>query len=682
MTDQQPDTDGDNSAPFRLGSMVFAPAPTSATPAAGSGGSPQSDPSDRSEPFRLGGMTLAPPPQHTPLPGDGTTEAAVEPMAPPPSAEPQQSKTEEPRPSPAPRKSRAKRVLIGTRTILDLALLAVFAILLLAPGISSLPVTDRDEARFVQATKQMIASGDYVDIRFQDEPRYQKPVGIYWLQAGAIKALGYDQNAPLWAYRLPSLIAMVVSVMLVYLIGAVLSGSRVGTFAAIVFALSLIVGVEARLAKTDSVLLAFILLAQLAIARVFTDPQQRPRPLYAFLFWTAIGCGILVKGPVIVMVSGLTLLFLVIFSRSLKPLTALYPLRGLIWTLILVLPWFLAIWDVSGGTFFQASVGKDLLAKVGTGQEAHGAPPGTYLAAAFLTFWPGIALLLPALGWIWHNKSARPVGFLLAWAIPSWIVFEAVATKLPHYVMPLYPALALMAALAVRGGGLQMTSRWQRVCVGYVPFMALLLAAGLNAGFVYTEGHVDPYGLAACFIGALVVIAGGWLMMKAWLRSGLVTAALGIGIIYVTAFAWLLPRADHIWASDRLAEVAHMAVSCPNPTYIAVGYSEPSLVFQLGTDLQFDRADIAAATFRQSDCAVAMVDSRYDEAFVSALGPDAVKPVVAVEARNLNGFKPRRFDIYVRGLAAAPILGEAPPAEPTPDAPDAAPPVDASAPVN
>ncbi len=93
------------------------------------------------------------------------------------------------------------------RTIVDfavgshgraVAVLLVVALLGFLPGFFSVPPIDRDEARFAQATKQMVESGDYVDIRFQDEVRYKKPVGIYWLQAGVVKtasALGFPRCA-------------------------------------------------------------------------------------------------------------------------------------------------------------------------------------------------------------------------------------------------------------------------------------------------------------------------------------------------------------------------------------------------------------------------------------------------------------------------------------------------------
>src|SRR2546423_1565970 len=100
------------------------------------------------------------------------------------------------------------------------AVLLLVSFLAFLPGFFAIPPIDRDEARFAQATKQMIETGDYVDIRFQDEVRYKKPVGIYWLQVGAVKA-GQALCVPqalttIWLYRIPSLIGALAAVLLTY----------------------------------------------------------------------------------------------------------------------------------------------------------------------------------------------------------------------------------------------------------------------------------------------------------------------------------------------------------------------------------------------------------------------------------------------------------------------------------
>src|SRR6058998_781349 len=99
-----------------------------------------------------------------------------------------------------------------TTGIWPYALLCVVCLTLYVPGLSAIPPLDRDEARFAQATRQMLETGDFLRIRFQDEARNKKPAGIYWLQAGAVSLLSTPESTAIWPYRLPSLIGATLAV--------------------------------------------------------------------------------------------------------------------------------------------------------------------------------------------------------------------------------------------------------------------------------------------------------------------------------------------------------------------------------------------------------------------------------------------------------------------------------------
>ena len=152
------------------------------------------------------------------------------------------------------------------------------------------------------------------------------------------------------------------------------------------------------------------------------------------------------------MVSGLTILALVLAERRWRWLGGLRPLIGIPLAAAIILPWFVAILSIAGIDFLNESVGNDLLGKVASGQEDHGAPPGTHLLLFFAIFWPGVVLAPVSVPWVWRNRRVAAVRFCLAWIIPSWIVFEVVATKLPHYPLPLYPAIAALIGGAAAAG--------------------------------------------------------------------------------------------------------------------------------------------------------------------------------------------------------------------------------------
>src|SRR5215207_9435067 len=214
------------------------------------------------------------------------------------------------------------------------AFLLICAALLFLPGFFAIPPSDRDEARFAQATKQMLETGDYIDIRFQDDVRYKKPVGIYWLQAAAVKVgkgLGVREAlTTIWLYRLPSLFGAISAVLLTYWTALAFVTQRAALLAGLMMATCILMSFEGRIAKTDAVLLASVVAAMGALARAYLPEQRKwlgPQSAWLLpaIFWTALAAGVLLKGPVILMVVGLTVATLVAIDRSAAWLLALRP---------------------------------------------------------------------------------------------------------------------------------------------------------------------------------------------------------------------------------------------------------------------------------------------------------------------------------------------------------------------
>jgi len=289
------------------------------------------------------------------------------------------------------------------------AILVLISLILFLPGFFQIPPVDRDEAYFAQATKQMIETGDYVDIRYQDDVRYRKPVGIYWLQAAVVKTAELFRfpgaRTTIWLYRIPSLIGAVGAVLATYWCGLAFVSRRGAILAALMMAASTLLGGEARLAKTDAVLLFTIVAAMGVLARAYLSPREAGNARLGWIlpaiFWTALAAGILIKGPVNLMVVGLAAVTLSIYERSGRWLLALRPLPGLGWLVLIVLPWFIAIYMRVGYAFLINSVGHDMLGKLTSAQEAHGAPPGLYLVLFFATFYPGSILAGLAAPAVW-----------------------------------------------------------------------------------------------------------------------------------------------------------------------------------------------------------------------------------------------------------------------------------------
>ena len=215
------------------------------------------------------------------------------------------------RPAPAATDDRG----LGLARYFFLFLVCLFAFL---PGISTLPPTDRDESRFVQSTKQMVETGNYVDIRLQDEPRYKKPIGIYWLQSAAVLLSGKGREAPIWVYRLVSVLGGTLAVLVTGWLGARMFGREAGLIGGIALAGIVMLGFEARIAKTDATLCATAMFAQAALADIYLRHREgrAASRVSPWVFWAAQGAAILVKGPVVPLVSLLTVLALAFFDKD------------------------------------------------------------------------------------------------------------------------------------------------------------------------------------------------------------------------------------------------------------------------------------------------------------------------------------------------------------------------------
>jgi len=505
--------------------------------------------------------------------------------------------------------------------------LVLLCLLAFLPGLFQIPPVDRDEAYFAQATKQMIETGDYVDIRYQDDVRYRKPVGIYWLQAAAVKtaaALGLpDALRTIWPYRLPSLFGAIGAVLATYWCALAFVSRRGAVLSAVMMAVSTILGVEARLAKTDAVLLFTIVVAMSVLARVYMAPRRGEAlpglPLIA-VFWTALAAGILVKGPLILMVVGLAAAALCLVDRSARWLLALRPLPGLAWLVVLVLPWFIAIYVRVGSQFLVASVGEDMLAKVANSQEAHGAPPGLYVVLFFATFFPASMLAGLAAPAVWAVRREPAAKFLLAWLVPSWIVFELVVTKLPHYVMPLYPAIAILIAGAVESKVLSRRvwlvrgAMWWFLGPVILSLVAVVGAIVINHALVLLAW---PFFAAAIVCGLFA-----WQLYDddgaelAFVRAAAASILLAIGV-----YAVVIPSLTPAFPSVALADVLRDS-DCAHPLAATTIYQEPSLVFLAGTTTHFTDTDGAADFLRGGACRFAFVDARQEREF--ALRAEAI----------------------------------------------------------
>src|SRR5258705_9503784 len=189
---------------------------------------------------------------------------------------------------------------------------ALVAFLAGLPGMLAVPPLDRDESRFAQATAQMLETRDFVVIRYQDQPRFKKPVGIHWLQAASVSLFSTPEAREIWAYRIPSLLGAMLAAAACAWGAAAFFGPPTGLLDGAMLGTTFLLSTEALIAKTDAMLCGTTTLALAALARIYAGARDGPpagRGVWV-LFWAALGGATLVKGPIGPLVVAMTILAL------------------------------------------------------------------------------------------------------------------------------------------------------------------------------------------------------------------------------------------------------------------------------------------------------------------------------------------------------------------------------------
>ncbi|RZJ04173.1 MAG: glycosyltransferase family 39 protein [Brevundimonas sp.] len=496
------------------------------------------------------------------------------------------------------------RYIAGWRGPVLAALIALFAGL---PVLMLLPPLDRDESRYAQATSQMLESGDYVDIRYQDEPRWKKPVGIYWMQAVAVSLTSKVENRDIAPYRIPSLLGAMLAAAACAWAGAAMFGQRAGFLAGAMLGASFLLSTEAGIAKTDAMLCGAVTLAMAGLARIYLAARagEAPRRSWKLAFWLGLGLSILVKGPIGLLVVAPAILALSIWDRDVSWLRRLGWGWGLPLVALIVGPWAIAITIATDGGFWREAIGGDLAPKVAGGDEGHGVLPGFYLLIAPFLFFPATLLLPAAVSTGWSRRAEPAIRFLVCWVVPAWIIFELTPTKLPHYTLPTFGGLALLAAAALT----RPIGRISRYAgVGLTLFVGGLLAVGsVYLLTEYGKSTAQTWAALTIVFAIMASLVGAFLMLHRAAVTALMVS-LALGVMAHAALAGSLRQLRPLAVAPQLEKVLEQADLHPRqgragPVAIT-GFHEPSFVFLTGKDTELTDAEGAARALAEGRPAI------------------------------------------------------------------------------
>ncbi len=502
-----------------------------------------------------------------------------------------------------------------------LLLLLSLAGLLFFLNLGGMGLTDRDEGRNAEAGREMFETGDWISPTFNYEPRYAKPVFLYWLMSLSYRLFGVSE----FAARFPSALFGVALILLQYLFLRRWRGTPVDLFGGLMLLLNIEIIGLGRMALTDSVLIFFTTLAlygfwsglQASTARTpspLSSPPERSRHFF-WLFYIGMALATLTKGPVGVVVPSLTAGLYLSFSRRWGQFWRHgFPLAGLFLFVLLALPWYAAMLAIHGSAY-TASAQADTVGRFLNPMEGHGFSILFYVPVLFFGFFPWSSLLPFALYAAFRGRrEARGEGrgirdeagapsssfelelFAALWVVGVFLFFTLSSTRLPHYIGPLFPAAALLTASYWHRCVTDPATRGARASIHLMMGLGYALALGfaalppLYSTFIDTIAKefpaatevnlgIGPYAAATVLVIGMASV--GYFGLWETRRAGAFWAAgASIALVGLIAIQVTLPRISHYFIAppQELAFTAGLNLG-PQDRLILYGPPRPSSVF-------------------------------------------------------------------------------------------------------
>lgn len=309
-----------------------------------------------------------------------------------------------------------------------------------------------DEGRYAEIAREMVATGDWTTPRLNGYKYFEKPALHYWATAAAFELFGVHE----WTARLWSALTGFLGVLLVLYFGRRVFGAPAGGLAASVLAGSLLWAVIGHINTLDMGVSFFMSLAVLGLALAQLDdasPQERWRWMHAA--WAAAAFALLSKGLIGIVLPGGAFALYILIQRDWTRLARLHTGTGLLLFLAIAAPWFFAV-SAANDEFFRFFFIQEHFQRFLTNAHGRYRPAWYFIPILLIGFSPWIISLVPALGRAWREgpqHGFRPARLLLVWSALVFAFFSASSSKLPSYILPMFPALAVLVALHAAGAG-------------------------------------------------------------------------------------------------------------------------------------------------------------------------------------------------------------------------------------
>ena len=486
-------------------------------------------------------------------------------------------------------------------------LLLALTLVLYLPGTATIPLMDRDEPRFAQATVEMMQRDNWAVPYFNGEYRFDKPPLTYWWMRLHYSLLGVI----VLAARLHSVLAVFLTALVVAGMARRLTQSTsAGLFAGMAWLSSLQSLIHGRLCVADMPMILCVTLACRALVEllaVVEEPAKRWSGWF-WCLWLSLGAGFLAKGPIAWLVPALAcVLWRWVFWRKPLPWSRLQAIPGVLIVLAMAGAWGIPALIQTKGAFWQVGMGEHVVKRGTDVFNGRKFVPGFYLLTTWISLFPWLGFALPVWRSLRVNWTAQTT-FLAAWFVAPQIIFFFYATQLPHYVMPGYPAFIVLLSLAWKN---RQNDARTPVMARWLPVSLTLLV--VTAGLLVFMMDVRHAAILALLSSALLILAvvlglGGLASCVVWKNGFRGRSAWIACFVALLTGATLMPLGSQLQSSSVPERVAAHLKHLPSGVKLhGCGYSEPSLVFYTDRLWQFTDQVAAARPLIESAESVAVV---------------------------------------------------------------------------
>ena len=515
---------------------------------------------------------------------------------------------------------------------------------------------DRDEPRFTRATVEMVESGKYLVPTFNGQLWPDKPILTYWLMSLPVRVLGPTELA----CRFWGAVGTTITCLLTFYIAKQLFGAKEGLWAMVILASSLMVLIIGTSATSDAVTLPFIVAAVAIFVRSMGSGM---RAHHIILMGVALGFGMLTKGPIGVLPIPVILTTLWL-NRKTKP-GLVRPLcqlgAALTIGVLIFLAWAIPVNNATGGEFLRIFIGRHVLTRAIKPMEHHGGNILVYLPyylpVIIVGFFPW-TLHLPGafsatLGGRIGGQYCRPL--LIGWVVSIFTIMTLAVTKLPHYILFIWPALALaVAGTIVAAQQSRLTARdriWLRRGVWFFGPPVIAIALGLMIApyfFPIPIAGLRWSGLASGIVLLVMAAVAIYLQRADRMYMSVKVLLAGIFALNIPILFGVLPAIEQIKISPPIAQAVKVKTDkeVPVATY---KYSEPTLNFYVGRQIELLRNEDAVATWaRQPKPGVLIIPKDVFTNIQERLGLLPLEQITSKKGFNYSKGKPLEVVALIR----------------------------------